>query len=335
MKILFLLYLFIFLKMPIIIPSDDLTPFKYVDTPDPSYVIPSSIRSTTERTGDASDIVYYLSKPNKASYPIAILCGGSTSKEDINSIIHLHRYFLAEFLELGVAVLTVEQWGIDGSAVDAKEFWSHYTRTQRLNDHRTVIEHLKAIPPKGWNGKFIFCGISEGGSIVTTLTMLYPEYTLATINWSGAGDWNWGEELWIFLQNLLKENPECPQHHFKLQDCSCNTIICSREVYDAQLAEILANPTSSQEFFGMSYKYHADALTYIPIDYPRLRTPFLVVSGTLDSLIQSSDAFVEKAKAAGAPITYHRINDMDHYVRKKPDVVEQSFRWLEEAVERS
>ena len=53
-----------------------------------------------------------------------------------------------------------------------------------------VINHLLKDPPKGWSGKFIFVGVSEGGPLVTALTAEYADITLATINWSGAGDWN-------------------------------------------------------------------------------------------------------------------------------------------------
>ena len=291
--------------------SPEITPFKYVDTPAP-YEIPASSRFTAKRDADAPDIVYYLSKPNVTSYPIAIVCTGSTSKDSITSVIHIHRYFLQEFLDLGAGVLTVEQWGIDGERVDEKEFMHHYTYTQRLNDHKNVIEHLRSNPPPGWNGNFIFLGASEGGPLVTTLTTLYQDCTIATINWSGAGAWNWREELWAFIQaepQLKAENS-------------------SREIYDAHMNETLRNPTPNEDYMGMTYKYHADALTYPDYEYSKIHTPFLVVSGAFDSIIDSSDQFVEKALAAGANITYFRIGDMDHYVRKRPEIVEKSFEWL-------
>jgi acetyl esterase/lipase len=79
---------------------------------------------------------------------------------------------------------------------------------------------------------------------------------------------------------------------------------------------------------GMTYMYHADALTYSSPNYQKIRTPMLIIAGTQDSIIQSSDAFVDKARNAGAPITYFRIDDMDHYVRKRPDIIKKSFEWL-------
>jgi pimeloyl-ACP methyl ester carboxylesterase len=273
-----------------------------------------------------------MSKPNKPSFPIAIICGGSSSKDDINSIIHVHRYILKEFLDLGVAVLTVEQRGVDGSKVNVNEFMDHYTRSERLKDHQTLINHLKSHPAKGWNGKFIFMGVSEGGPIVTSLTTQYSDRTIATINWVGADGWSWRDELWVFIKDMEKNLP----WHLKLQmllpkwmNFSIDSNLSqSRQEFDNIMDETITNPTADKEFMGMTYKYHADALSYPPPDYNKIRTPFLVVAGVKDTIIQSSDEFVQKAKNAGAPITYMRIEDMDHIVRKRPDVVKKSFEWL-------
>ncbi len=73
-------------------------------------------------------------------------------------------------MERNFGVLTTEQWGVDGDNIDKDVFMQHYTRTQRLSDHISVIKHLKKKPPRGWNGKIILIGISEGGPIVTSLT---------------------------------------------------------------------------------------------------------------------------------------------------------------------
>ena len=298
--------------------GSEITPYKFTDLDQiEAYGIPDSCRFTAKRSDHkAPDLIYYLSQPQTASYPIAILCGGSSLKENIVSIIHFHRYFLKEFLDRGTAVLTVEQWGVDGQLVDVTAFMEHYTRSERLQDHQSVIEHLQLNPPPGWNGKLIFLGVSEGGLIVTTLSEKYSDQTIATINWCGAGDWTWREELWAFIEELRKE--------FPLFD-----IFKSRQEYDALLDQTLIRPDVDQELLGMTYKYHADALTYPPPNYQKIKTPFLVVAGAKDSIIQSTDAFVEKAKSAQAKITYLRVPDMDHYIRKRPDIIEQSLQWLD------
>jgi len=207
-------------------------------------------------------------------------------------------------------------------------------RSQRLYDHRAVIDHLKRHSPVGWNGKLIFIGASEGGPLVTTLTADYADITAATVNWCGVGDWSWREELWVFIEKLRA----CGPWWIKLLKYMPTWIPfalglpCTREDYDRQMDETLANPTASKKFVGMTYKYHADALLYPPYDYDRIRTPFLVVVGAQDSIIDSADAFVEKAQAAGAPITYWSVPDMDHFVRRRPEVIEQSFQWLKERI---
>lgn len=65
-----------------------------------------------------------------------VMCGGSSDKDHIESIIHFHRYFLQELTDLGFGVLTVEQWGVDGKIIHTQEFTEHYTRSQRLEDHQ-------------------------------------------------------------------------------------------------------------------------------------------------------------------------------------------------------
>lgn len=319
-----------------IFSSEEITPYKFTNYEEilkSSYIIPAHTRFTVQRKeANAPDIVYYFSRPNNTeSYPIAILCGGSSTKDSISSIIHFHRYFLQEFLDLGIAVITIEQWGIEGNKINKEEFIAHYTRSQRLKDHQEVIQYLQSNPPKNWNGKLIFLGTSEGGPIVTSLTEFYTDITLATINLAGAGDWSWREELWVFICNMRKNF----SWWLKLLDLMPIEIPFSLKLpktknnYDAYINHIILNPSTDQEFMGMTYLYHADALKYPKYNYQKITTPFLVVAGAKDSIILSSDSFVEKAKEAGMQITYLRIEDMDHYVRNRPDIIKQSFKWLE------
>ena len=100
--------------------------------------------------------------------------------------------------------------------------------------------------------------------------------------------------------------------------------------YDQAMDQTLKKSNRDKELMGMTYKYHADALTYPVPDYKRMRTPFLVVAGAQDTIIHSSDAFIDKAKKAGAYVTYLRVLDMDHYIRKRRDIIAQSFEWLEQ-----
>lgn len=285
------------------------------------YDIPSSIRFTCDRKDTASEIVYYFKKPviSAENYPILILCEGSSLKGDLESVMFMFKYFEEQVAALDVGFITVEQWGIDGNTIDEETFFNHYSRTQRFNDHMQVIKHLEDHPPTGWNGQLIFLGVSEGGPLVTALTTSCSR-TLATVNWSGAGDWPWAEEVWAFFEDMRKKEG-LPQEIL-------NSIPSSKEVYDALVEQIKLNPSKTEWFAGMTYFYLADAFQQAPTKYNQIRSPFLVVQGTEDSTIESCDEFVKKSKEAGAPIEYIRVEGMDHYIRKRPDIIDQSFQWL-------
>jgi hypothetical protein len=172
------------------------------------FEIPPSIRFTLDREPSTSPIIYYFSKPDliDTSYPILIICDGSLSKGNLTSVLFMRQHpALASRVEpLNIGCLTIEKWGIDGNESNEEEFWQHYTRSQRLTDHLHVIHHLQEHPPVGWNGKILLLGASEGGPIVTDLSILCPD-VIATIVWSGAGDWPWADVLWQFLENLKQD----------------------------------------------------------------------------------------------------------------------------------
>ena len=294
------------------------------------YDIPSSIRFTAQREENASPIVYYFSPPTtiNKTYPILILCEGSSSKGDLESVLFIRKYFAERVQSLHVGYLTIEQRGIDGNHIHEEEFWNHYSRSRRREDHLTVIKHLEEHPPEGWNGKLIFIGVSEGGHLVTDLATTCPN-VLATVNWVGAGDWPWADELWQFFESWKQSS-----FWMRLYDAIPRWVPFSpdipqtREEFDTLVQYIIQNPTPDQSMGGMTYFYHADALQEPPTDYSKIHAPFLVVKGAKDSDITSCDQFVQKAREAGAPITYFRIDDMDHWIRKRPDVIDKSFDWL-------
>ncbi|MFA3778413.1 hypothetical protein [Yersinia sp. 1652 StPb PI] len=77
----------------------------------------------------------------------------------------------------------------------------------------------------------------------------------------------------------------------------------------------------------------ADALTYPGPDYKNRQGKLLMVTGVKDTLIQSNDDFYKKAKQAGVDVTYWRIEDMDHYIRNRPELIKRSFEWLKQQLE--
>lgn len=319
--------------------TDEITPFKFIKADWVLlYDIPPSSRFTVPRAEvDAPDIVYYFSKPAASNYPIAVLCGEYSGRAIMLSMVHFHRHLLQEFKDLGAAVLTVEQWGIDGNTFDQDLLMEHYTRSQRLQDHQDVIEHLKSNPPVGWNGKFIFLGVYHAGRLATSLTTHYPDITLATINWVGAGGWSWEDELWAFFEGMRKDAP----WWIKLWDLMPRWfpfafhVPKTRREHSLIMNRMRENPCTDKTFMGLTYKYHADALSYPQPEYNAIHTPFLVIAGAGYSEIQSFDAFVEKARAAGVPITYMRVLNIGRDIFERPEIMQQSFDWLAEQIHSS
>lgn len=294
------------------------------------------IRYSLDRSQDSLPIVYYFTKPNawEKPYPILILCDGSDNKENIRSVLYIHNHPVLESLRsLPVGLLTVEKWGVDGDQIYEEEFWKHYTRSQRLEDHLKVIQELEAHPPDGWNHQLIFMGVSEGGPLVTDLSIICPR-VLATVNFVGAGDFGWADEFWNFFQHMKKDSfwLRCYDAIPRWLPFSWD-MPSSREEYDVLVQYIIDHPDPHQWLGGMTYLYNADAFQKAPIDYKKIKSPFLVVTGTEDSIIESSDLFVAKAKEAGAPVTYFRIDGMDHWIRKRPDVIHKAVEWLKMQLE--
>ncbi len=308
----------------------------------PPSVVSISPESKFEVESSSGKVTCYLSKQNvKELYPIAIVCTGSSSREHAISAIHIHRHFLGYFLERGIAVLTIDQFGIDHKSLDIESFMQHYTRSNRLHDHTRVIDELKRNPPPSWNGKFIFLGVSEGGPLVTSLTTLYSEDTLATLNFSGAPGFSWREELWLFITNMKQNLPWYikPLMRIKPLICILNRTpliryfphFITRETYDGIMNNSLRNPTTekSKEFMGMTPMYHQDSLTYPPPDYLKIKTPFLVVAGMKDGIFPSCEKFVTEGQKNGAPVDSMFIPDMGHIVRNRLDVIEGAFKWFD------
>ena len=82
----------------------------------PAYDIPSSSRFTVKRLeADAPDSVYYFTKPKTDNYPIAILCGGSTTKD---SIIHFHRFVTTLTANYSDITMATINWSGAGLVVE-------------------------------------------------------------------------------------------------------------------------------------------------------------------------------------------------------------------------
>lgn len=273
---------------------------------------------------DTTNTVFYLKTPNREKFPIAVICEGSTSQDDVQSVWALHQFDqFTELKTMGIATLTIEKDGIDADRIDEKRFFANYTRSRRFHDHVAVIDHLLENPPPGFDGKLIFIGASEGGPLVNQLSLHYSE-TIATINWSGAGDWTWPDEIWAWGAQMRKEHPFLAWLYGWWHN-----VPKTRDGFDQVMADAVQNPSDQRWFLGMTYRYHADVINTKPFAYEKIHAPMLVVCGTKDSIIDSCDSFVAKAKAANASVTYWRVDGMEHRIsQNKKNIIPKSFEWL-------
>jgi pimeloyl-ACP methyl ester carboxylesterase len=274
---------------------------------------------------DKTETVFYLTTPQHQRFSIAVVCEGSNTQDDIESVWRLHQYGQKDLADMGLAILTIEKQGIDTDKIDRDRFFAHYTRSRRFHDHVAVIDHLLKKPPVGFNGRLIFIGASEGGPLVNQLSIHYPQ-TIAIINWSGAGDWSWPDEIWAWGQQMRKEHPILSGLYGWW-----HKVPKTRAGFDAVMTETLRDPSDKRWFLGMTYRYHADAIKTPALEYRKIQAPMLVVCGTKDSLIHSCDSFVEKAQVAQARITYWRIEGMEHRIsQNKENLIPRSFEWLKQ-----
>lgn len=82
-----------------------------IDCKATEYNIPPSIRSTCFRDNSEQEIIFYFKAPDSnPSYPILILCGGSSNKESIGSEFFMFEYFREKVAALNIGFITLEQW---------------------------------------------------------------------------------------------------------------------------------------------------------------------------------------------------------------------------------
>lgn len=267
---------------------------------------------------------YFISKPESAgSFPIVILVGGSTDKEHLDSIIGFQKYFKSELNTNHLGTLAVDKIGINNQVVNKDLTMQHYTRTQILNDYQQVISYVKNNPPKGWNGKFAILGVSEGGPIAEKLAEQNKDIQAVAI-WSGAIDSSWRDTLWLDMHKIYNE--VCVPQNNPISDC---LDVALKDRFESRINYIESNPSYESSFFNMTNMYVADGVNFPRPDYSKLANRnVLVVTGVEDTIINSSDEFDKKAKDNKVKIDYWRVDGMDHMIRKRPDLIANTFVWL-------
>lgn len=121
------------------------------------------------------ETIFYFTKPLQKRFPIAVLCEGATSPDDIESVWQFTQLEQFRGLKESFGILAIEKNGVDAGKIDRDRFFANYTRSNRFRDHASVIDHLLKNPPVGFDGRLIFIGVSEGGPLANQLSIYYPK----------------------------------------------------------------------------------------------------------------------------------------------------------------
>ncbi|MBX9831111.1 alpha/beta hydrolase fold domain-containing protein [Candidatus Babeliales bacterium] len=285
-------------------------------------------------TSDASsEIVYYISQPTHKNYSLVVLCEGSYSAtESISSVLDLHKLFLPILKNCNVGLLTVEKLGVNDNAVNKNIFFTHNSISQRVKDHETVLRSLTQRNLPGWDGTFIFIGGSEGGDVASSLMLTFSKQTIASIIFAGIGLHSKQDEIWEGLQHMRKYGSWLERLYVWWKN-----LPKTRADFDAQVMQILQDPDPTKWWFGQTYHYWADAFTRtretsLP-EFYNLPTPLFIAVGTADSLINSTDALVERMKEHNMQVTYRRLEGIPHGLSKHcPTIFDQAAAWLQKVI---
>jgi len=286
-----------------------------------------------DRASD-QEIIYYISQLDQESYPIVVLCEGSYSAgEAIKSPSGLLKKFLPILKDCNIGLLIVEKRGVNGAQVNENEFHIHNTITQRIADHKQVIDYLVTSKPHGWNGKLVFIGGSEGGDVATALTLIYAEHVIASIMFAGIGLKSRQDEIWDHIQ-VYRKNASWYEHCFLWWF----EIPENRKDFDQQVDSMIQNPDFAKWWYGQTYKYWADAFTRsretLSSEFYNLKIPIFISIGTADSFIESSDELIKKMKQHNMQVTYHRLQDVPHGMTDHaPQIFDVAALWLQGILE--
>ena len=259
--------------------------------------------------GDLPD--FYLELPKqKDSYPLLIALEGSIVQEDgPSSVLRLQRILAPVFLNHGIGVVMMERRGAYKRGIDPDRFHQFNFPSQRLADHIKLVQHLREHPPKGWDGRLFILGGSEGGPIAIKLShAVKPDACIALI---GCGDQLFKEYIWT---HQLKQG-----------------VFSDRKDYEEQIEKMKKDPDPKKWWYGQTYRYWADALDQSESkEALELECPFLVVAGSEDHEVASTDRLVQKAREQKKDITYLRIEGMEHdALNPKWNVLNQIVTFLE------
>lgn len=226
---------------------------------------------------------------------------------------------LSEHLaDLGLGLITLEKQGISQNDTNLFEYNQNNYLENRHQDYLLCLENLHTIIPE-WQGKLIFLGESEGGTLAANLAKQFQETAAVLLLATGGGIKPKEEIKWAIRHRLEKH--EAPLDQID-EYMTC---------LDDQLDSMMLDPDPNKKFLGNTYKWWASLLVVDELSsaLTQLSLPIYLVHGIEDEQIPifSADLASDLLKKTNA-LTYIRLEDSDHNL-KHPDIYISACKWLQ------
>ena len=260
---------------------------------DSDYDLGDTTRLNRVARQDGSELLWFSTVPSEpSSYPIMLFLDGSGCKSVsrltmTTSITVAAGFGVAMHEKRGVDV------GDDGKSC-SDEFLETNDREQRISDADIVISELSNAFTN-WDGRLVIIGASRGVAIVPELALEHSNETMAIVLMAEGG-LDTATWLRIWTEKSGRD----------------------LEVLERYLAEIEANPDSTQTWLGgdNTWKMWASYLHYRPLDFlVQLEIPIYLVHGgnDIDSPVETAEAVVAEFDRLGkSNLVYRYWPTLDH-----------------------
>ncbi|MBM3463240.1 MAG: hypothetical protein FJX76_14145 [Armatimonadetes bacterium] len=281
-----------------------------------------AIGSSGLTRADGTGIVYYLDRPARANYPLAMILQGS----ECLRVADKYASMIAQLNAAGIGVLRIEKPGLSADTPIGEcpeEYLRTNTLERRVLDVMAVVATLRRAPD-GWNGVLGIAGGSEGGLVAAAAAPLIPE-TGAVLLISSAGGMTFGEELLLLVEAEMRA-----------AGAPAEAIRKRLDEMRAQYIVMRDNPVPDKEWMSdgklarNTYLWWADALPVAAVR-PLLETsaPILVLHGEADrqTPVDSAQCMLDAFQARGKKnLELRRYPGMGH--SPTPRAISEGMSWL-------
>lgn len=283
----------------------------------------SPVLADTLQRADGSEIVYYLDRPGRPSFALAVILQGS----ECLRVSDKYGAYVEQLNDAGLAVLRVEKPGLSPESPVGdcpEEYLRLNSIDRRVLDLLAVLGHLRRHE-SAWNRQLGLSGGSEGSMVAALAAPMLPE-TRALLLLSSGGGWEFGDEVKASIAAAMRAS-----------GASDEQVAQQMAKTDEEWKTIAEQPVPGKEWASdgklgrNTYLWWNNAIkqaTYRVL--ADLTVPTRVYQGTSDTSLppESARRLAERMKEAGRVNFELREYHGDH--APPAEVLREAFDWLAE-----